>query len=268
MFSVLMSLYNKERVANLNECLLSIQNQTLLPSEVVIVYDGIISEALSSVVETFQEKINIKVIKLERNVGLGKSLNIGIKHCQFNLVARMDTDDICRHDRFEKQIQVVNNDFELAILGTAIIEFDNIGHKRVKQLPISRNEIIRFSKTKNPFNHMSVVFRKDIIESCGGYHHHPFMEDYNLWLRVIASGHKVANLDDILVDARVGDGMVARRRGWEYIKSEIQLFHLKNELRITNHFNCLPILCIRLIPRILPVILLKYLYILDRKKSN
>lgn len=268
MFSVLMSLYDKEDPVFLNLCLESIKNQTLLPDEIVLVYDGKIKIELDKVVDYYTKFLPITKIKLDSNQGLGKALQIGLQHCKYNIVARMDTDDICHPQRFEIQIPKISMDEELVLLGSAITEFDADNNERLKKLPLSQSNIAEYAKLKNPFNHMTVVFRKEIIIKLGGYVHHLYMEDYNLWLRVLSKKYKVENIPDTLVRARVGKSMVIKRRGVKYIKSEIQLMQLKYKLGINNFIGNFFCFIIRAVPRILPSAVLSYIYNVDRKSKN
>lgn len=269
-FSVLMSLYNKEGPAYLRASLESLDNQTLLPTEVVIVFDGPINSELESVIDEFKPCLNVIIFKLPENVGLGNALNCGLKHCKYDLVARMDTDDICLPNRFEQQILEFENEPNLVLLGSSILEFsgsvNNIIGERV--VPITSEDIGEFSKRKNPFNHMTVVFRKNVITNVGGYIHHPLMEDYNLWLRVISAGYLTRNIAQPLVLARVGRGMLKRRSGAKYIKSEYQLALLKHKLKLQNIISATMIFLMRSLPRMLPLAVLSAIYKLNRKIKN
>ncbi|EMM6760156.1 glycosyltransferase [Pluralibacter gergoviae] len=266
MFSVLMSLYDKEEPLNLDACLKSLTLQTLPASEVIIVFDGHINEDLNKIVSKYTEFLNIKIKKLPHNIGLGNALNIGMKECNYDIIARMDTDDICRPERFERQISFLNKNKDISLLGAGIIEFDEYGNKRMKIMPTEDEEIKKFMKIKNPFNHMTMVFKKDSIINIGGYKHHLYMEDYNLWLRANASGCKMYNIPDVLVEARVGQQMIMRRRGLIYIKSEIELAKLKRKLKSTTFLEGWIILFIRCIPRLVPYKILNYLYNRDRQE--
>ncbi|WP_336817988.1 glycosyltransferase [Cedecea sp. MMO-103] len=268
-FSVLMSIYYKETPSYLDACFVSIANQSLLPMEIVCVFDGPLGIELESIVAKWENILNICIVRLPVNVGLGNALNEGLTHCSFNIVARMDSDDICAIERFQKQIPLFFSDNELVLLGSSIDEFETSENiiKSVRKVPFSDAEIRQYCKIKNPFNHMTVVFRKDVILSLGGYQHHLLMEDYNLWLRVIAKGHKVKNIDDSLVKARIGNGMVGRRKGLKYIKSEWDLFILKKKLGIQSVLPGFLILLLRSVPRLLPKIFLSKLYDISRAKN-
>ncbi|WP_282807250.1 glycosyltransferase [Hafnia alvei] len=268
-FSILMSLYKKESPDNLEECFASIEKQTLRPSEIICVFDGEIGSDLESIVFSWENKLNIKIIRLKYNVGLGKALNAGLEHCSFDLVARMDTDDICKNDRFEKQISLMNNKPNLALLGSYISEFESDIScvTGVRYVPEAYESIISYCRVKNPFNHMTVVFRKKDILNVGGYQHHPYMEDYNLWLRVISAGLVVENLPEVLVYARVGKGMLKRRSGLSYIKSEYELAKLKVNLNVQSIPSALTYFFLRSLPRLLPLSVLSYIYKSNRKNN-
>ncbi|MEW6486029.1 MAG: glycosyltransferase [Pseudomonadota bacterium] len=263
-FSVLMSLYKNELASNLDDCLYSIQNQILRPSEIVIIYDGPISEEVDLVVNKYAKENNIKKVYLKENVGLGKALRFGIENCKYDLVARMDTDDICNPDRFSKQLNYMKLNPDVDILGSSVIEFDS-HDKREKRLPLKSEDILSYSLLKNPINHMTVLFRKHKIIKIGSYQHHFYMEDYNLWLRAISRGLVIENMPDNLVYARVNNNMLKRRRGFNYIKSEFELMKLKLSLNLYPNYKVLLSFLIRVSVRLLPLCILSRIYKFDRK---
>lgn len=264
-FSVLASLYHKENPVYLDSCLKSIwDNQNLKPNEIVLVLDGPIGGELTACVQNWQSKIGetLKIIALPQNVGLGKALNEGLKHCSYDWVFRMDTDDICTADRFEKQAAFIQQHPDVVLFSGQVMEFDqDISDANVlKAVPLTYEEIKEFAKKRCPFNHMTVAYKREVILALGGYQHHLFMEDYNLWLRVIGNNHKVANLPDVLLYARVGNGMHARRKGFEYIKSEKQLLDLKKQLKLQNPLYANMLFLVRSAFRLLPANMLGKIY--------
>lgn len=264
-FSVLMSLYFKENPKFLKDCFNSVWfKQSIKPKEIILVLDGMITDELSQVVQSLKNEIgsNLKVIALEKNVGLGKALNEGLKHCTCEWVFRMDTDDICKANRFEKQIEYIQLHPNITLFSGQILEFENeISDAKVqKNVPVKYEDIKKFAKMRSPFNHMTVAYKKSVIESVGGYKHHLYMEDYNLWLRVIAAGYQVGNHPDILLYARVGNGMHARRKGLQYIKSEKQLLDLKNELKLQNPLYANMMFLVRSVFRLMPSTVLGKFY--------
>ncbi|MFY0089923.1 glycosyltransferase [Acinetobacter baumannii] len=264
-FSILLSLYYKESPLALDQCFLSIwQEQSIHPNEIILVLDGPISEELSQCVTKWQQIIGkpLKVIPLSQNVGLGKALNKGLEHCSNEWVFRMDTDDICKPDRFEKQIQFIKENPEVVLFSGQILEFNEnpSDADTLKYVPTEHTDIVKFAQKRSPFNHMTVAYKKSVIDAVGGYQHHLFMEDYNLWLRVIGAGYRVGNHSDILLYARVGNGMHARRKGYEYIKSELQLLKLKKELKLQDPIHANILFILRSSFRILPSSLLGKFY--------
>lgn len=263
-FSVLLSLYSKESPDFLRQSLDSIFNQTLPPDEVILVEDGPLTDELYAVLAKYPQ---LKIVKLEKNGGLGKALNEGLKHCSFELVARMDTDDICFPDRFEKQIKFMEENPKISLLSGYIDEFNDNPNNIIstRTVPLKHEEIKKYLKKRNAFNHMAVMFKKGIVLDCGGYQSVPFFEDYNLWIRMIQKGCQVANIPQILVKARVGNDMIGRRHGLAYAKHEI--FFLK--LQFANGFltktDYLKLLFLRIPLRLIPKFALKLIYKFLRK---
>ncbi|WP_336240161.1 glycosyltransferase [Citrobacter werkmanii] len=266
-FSVLMSLYFKENPLYLDQCLDSLLKQKLKANEIVIVLDGPITKELNDILVKWEEKLPLRIFPLSTNVGLGAALNYGLDKCCYDLVARMDTDDICHCERFELQISEFKKNPKLVLLGSAISEFDGMISNvlGIRSVPLNHNDILSSAKIRNPFNHMTVVFKKNAIFSVGGYIHHHYMEDYNLWLRLLNKGVLTKNLPDTLVSARSGAAMLSRRRGLHYIKSEYLLAKLKYRLGFLGWSKSINIFLIRCLPRLVPVFILRVVYSILRK---
>lgn len=266
-FSVLMSLYIKENPLYLESCLESLSRQTLQPNEIVMVLDGPISQELNDVLLRWNNLLPLKIYPITNNVGLGKALNYGLEKCAYNIIARMDTDDICHCKRFEWQISEFVNEPKLVLLGGAISEFeDNVENiTGTRKVPQGHKDILLSARMRNPFNHMTVMYKRNVIQEVGGYIHHHFMEDYNLWLRVLSGDHLTKNLSETLVYARVGNAMLSRRRGMHYIKSEYQLAILKHQLGFTGKSQTIYIFLARCLPRIIPFFIIKRIYKFLRK---
>lgn len=162
-----MSVYGKDNPAWFRQALQSVLNQSVVPAEVVLVADGPLTEELEAVITEFNDKL--KVVRLEKNMGLGAALNAGLKECSYPLVARMDSDDISLPDRFEKQIKAFEADKDLSVLGGAIREVDSESQEEIsfRRLPQSDAELKIFLKTRCPFNHMTVMFRREAVLECG-----------------------------------------------------------------------------------------------------
>ena len=215
--SLLMSVYIKENPEYFRQSLKSALGQTVKAKEIVLILDGPITTELQEVIIDFK-KDNLEVLKvvpLDNNVGLGKALAIGVEVCKYDLVARMDTDDIMLPSRIEKQYSEFTKDPNLTIVGSNIDEFydspKSIVGRRI--VPETNREIREFSKKRNPFNHMTVMFKKKAVLDVGNYQPMMGFEDYYLWVRLLKAGYKGKNIQESLVYARTGEGMYARRGG-------------------------------------------------------
>ena len=221
-FSVLMSLYIKEKPEYLKESLESIVTNTIVPNEVVVVLDGLITDELQQVLNEYINKYPLlfNIVPLETNQGLGLALREGVLHCNNELIARMDTDDVCRNDRFEKQLQVFSNNPNIDVCGSHILEFeeriDNIVAKRV--VPLENEKIKKYQRRRDGFNHVSVMFKKSSVLKAGNYQSCLLMEDTLLWANMFNSGATGLNIDDYLVYVRIGKDMFERRGGFAYYK--------------------------------------------------
>ncbi|MDK9430456.1 glycosyltransferase [Gallibacterium anatis] len=266
-FSVLMSLYYKEKAEYLTQCFASLAAQTMPADEIVLVFDGQIPQQLQDCVDEWQRKLPLKIVPLPQNVGLGKALNAGLAECSNEWVFRMDTDDLCVQDRFAKQIAYIEAHPEVSMVGGQIEEFDdaNPGITSIRRVPVEDADIKKMAPVRSPFNHMALAYKKSAIQAVGGYQHHLFLEDYNLWLRFLSAGYIAHNLPDILIKMRAGQNMYNRRRGMQYFKSEWKLAKLKIKLGVQNPIGALAVFFVRAFTRILPGKLLGKVYKLLRK---
>lgn len=243
-FSVLLSIYKKENPVFLAACLESILAQTLMPDEIVMVEDGALTDELYAVLDEYEKKCNglLKRVRYETNKGLGLALKEGLAACTNEFIARMDTDDICAPQRFEKQTAYLCSDPSLSIVGGNIAEFETdpaeAAYDRV--VPCRHEEICRYMKKRCPFNHGTVMFRKSHVEKAGGYLDWKWNEDYYLWVRMYLAGCRFANIDENLCYVRVGKDMYRRRGGWQYFLSEykLQKFMRKNRVISPATYLC------------------------------
>lgn len=226
-YSVLMSIYKKEKPEYFVQSLESMVNQTLVPDEIVIVKDGELTRKLEEVIVRYMDKYPelFNVVSLKENVGLGRALDEGLKHCKNELVARMDTDDISLPERCELQIEQFNSNIKLCIIGTMIDEFydepDNIISSRV--VPTTNEEIYKFMKRRSPFNHPTVMYKKSEVIICGGYGKMRRKQDLDLFSRMINNGCFAENIDQSLLLFRSNEENFKRRKSWSYCKSYLEV---------------------------------------------
>ena len=233
-FSVAMCLYQGDRADWFSSAVDSILNQTLKPNEVVLVVDGPIPQELESVVAEYEKLDIFKVVRLEVNQGHGNARRIGLQNCTYELIALMDADDISIPNRFEKQIRYLQKNIDVDIVGGNIAEFIN----EPKNIVAYRNvypkdeDIKHHLRNRCPMNLVTVMFKKTSIQSVGGFMDWYCEEDYYLWIRMYLAKMKFANINDVLVNVRVGEEMYRRRGGWRYFRSEakLQKYMYKNKI--------------------------------------
>jgi len=225
-FSVLLSVYFKENPSFLKQALESIwHDQTYKPDEIIIVKDGPLTKELDLVIANFSESAPVKTVALDKNQGLGAALNIGLTHCHNDIVARMDSDDISKPTRFEKQIEYLSKNSDIDLVSASIDEFTGTPYHIIstRRLPEFHYEIKKFAKKRCPVNHPVVVFKRSAVLKAGGYQHFPLFEDYYLWARMLMSGAKFYNLQESLLYFRTNADTFKRRGGFKHAIDDIKL---------------------------------------------
>lgn len=269
-FTILQSVYKKDNSEFLSECFNSIYVNTIQPEKIVLVKDGQLTEELNSVINSWKNKLPIKIVGYDNNHGLAYALKYGLQFVTTELVARMDSDDICYPDRFEKQINFFKLHPEISLLSGYIDEFNNTPDCIVstRMVPLEHEKIIEYLKKRNAFNHMAVMFKKTAVINCGNYQEVPYFEDYDLWIRMVQSGYQTANLSEKLVKARIGNDMIGRRHGLAYAKHELFFLKKQKEAGFLSNKEYKKLCILKLPIRILPKKILKIIYKLLRIKSN
>ncbi len=233
-YCFLTSIYKNTKADEMKICVESMVSQTIAPSQIVVVVDGPIDGTLDEYIKELEINQLFTVLRLENNVGLGDALKFGTEVCLYEIVARMDTDDICVLDRMEKQLKVLEEDESISIVGSNIAEF--IGAKdnvvSVRDLPAEHDAIVTYMKKRCPFNHMTVTFRKSEVLKAGGYMHWHYDEDSYLWARMYLAGCRFANIGENLVYARIDNDTFKRRGGKKYYLSEKALFRFMLDNKI------------------------------------
>jgi len=263
MFSVLLSVYKNEHPNYLRQSLDSILSQILPPDEIILVKDGPLTSELDYFIENYKKRCPVlKVIPLAINQGLGKALNEGLKHCSYDLIARMDTDDIAKPNRFKRQIQVFQEHPELDVVGAWIDEFEETTSNIIstRKLPEVHDDICQFAKMRNPENHPVIMFRKQAVLAAGGYQHFPLFEDYYLWIRMLQNGAKFYNIQESLLYFRFSPAMFKRRGGLKYVTTELRFQNQLRNLEFITFSEYLYNVFIRVITRIMPNSLRAILY--------
>lgn len=224
-YSVLMSLYKREKPEYLILAIESMLGQTIMPDEIVIVKDGPLTRELDEVVDAYKEKHPklFTIVVSQENIGLGRALNLGLCKCKNELVARMDTDDISKPHRCESQLKEFKNNPNLDLLGSSVDEFystpDEVVSRRV--VPTEHKDIYEFAKKRSAFNHPAVMYKKSKVLSVGGYGDLRRNQDVDLFGRMLFSGCIAGNIEESLLYFRSNDDLAKRRKSWENTKSYI-----------------------------------------------
>lgn len=263
-YSVLMSLYVKEKPEYLNLAIQSMVEQTLMPDEIVIVKDGPITDELQDVLENYIKKYPrlFNIVGYEENKGLGYALNYGLKHCKNELVARMDTDDISKLDRCEKQVKEFMKKPELSIIGAWVAEFFHSPQDiiSVRVVPTNSEEIYNFAKRRSAFNHPVVMYRKSKVLENRGYDNLRRNQDVDLFGRMLFSGVKAENIGEVLLYFRANNDLAKRRKSWENTKSYIKTIERFWKIGYSSFSDYLIVVIAQITMYLMPVKLQYWIY--------
>lgn len=244
-----MSVYQKEKPEFLRESMESIYNQTVPTNDFVLICDGPLTEELDGLIEEIQEKFGrrLRVIRQAENRGLGYSLNLGVKECKNELIARMDSDDVAVSDRIEKQLKIFKQK-DVDVVGSNIVEYDENMREALgtRNVPESNEDIRKYAKRRNPINHMSVCFKKSKVIECGNYMDMKGFEDYYLWIRMMRCECSFYNIQEELVKVRGGNSMMERRGGKSYVKNMIKFEKHVCGLHFISRLDCANNIVIRI----------------------
>lgn len=262
-FSVLMSVYFKEDPEFLKMAIDSVwTDQTSKPEQIVLVKDGPLTIELDNEICQWSVDLGDKltVVDIAENVGLAAALNEGLQYCKNDLVARMDTDDVSTPDRFEKQVNFMKENPEIAVSSGQIEEWSQDFSRKIsiRSLPLTHRDIVQFVKARSPISHPAAMFRKSAVLAAGGY---PkiYPEDYQLWGTMIAKGNKFANLPDIILRMRVGDAL-QQRRGMKFLKGVVGSYKHLYSVGLINRFELAKNITFRAVVVLSPVWFKKILY--------
>ena len=261
-FSVLMTVYDKEKPYNLRKSLLTSYQQTIKPTEIIVVCDGELTQELYDEIERIKSEIPIlKVYQLDTNVGSGPASRFGVEKCNTDLIARMDSDDYSVETRFEKQIKAFEENPNLIMVGTNILD-KNTDFTALKTVPEKTEEIREYSKFRNPFNNPSSMMKKEYILKVGNYRKFRYLEDYDLTMRLIHDNptKDFLNIQEPLVVMQTDDSSYLRRGGLLYVKTEFFLqvdFYKRGYL---TKFELCRNIFVRNIVRVMPNSVRKLIY--------
>ena len=258
-----MSIYSATKASELDRCLNSLSRQTLPATEIVIVRDGPIHTNVERCIHAYESKLPLYHLTFNHNRGLGLALHDGLEACNYELVARVDSDDWSVSERFEKQTKFLQREPNVSLVGSWLQERYHVGSDIIlvmRHSPTEHVSIRQIAKRRNPINHPTVMFRKFHVLDCGSYESCTLFEDYLLWTKMLTRGYLFHNLPEVLVETEVDTSYFQRRGGFGYLNNEIRLLQ---KLRQTGFLSLresgIFAIC-RLPMRISPVPVRQYLY--------
>ena len=262
-YSILTTLYKNDSPEFLKQSIDSMLAQTVLTNDYVIVADGPLTEELDEVLVGYENTHNFfNIVRLSENVGLGVALREGLKYCKNDLVARLDADDLSMPTRCEKQLTLFDSDPDLVIVGSDMYEFDSNPDEitDLKHMPSSPEQIYKYGKRRNAFNHSSVMYRKSVIEEHGSYSTMRRSQDIELFSKILYAGCKCRNINEPLIKFRCGDTRVKRKKKWSNVKSDLRIFKNNYKMGYAGFGDYLYVVITQIGFFILPTKLAGYLY--------
>ena len=262
-FSVLLPVYAGDDRTSFTRAFESVTvDQERPPAEVVIVRDGPLPPSLAGGLELLvaESPVPVTVVELPENRGLARALEAGLAACRYDIVGRMDADDISLPERFALQVPLVEEGFD--VVGSSLAEMGKDEHdlRGVRRPPLTHAAIARSARFHCPFNHPTVVLRRSVVARVGGYEHLRHFEDYWLWVRMLAGGARAANVERPLLLYRVGAGAYERRGGWRLVGPEIELQRRMRRIGFTSRARFVRNVVVRGLWRFVPVRLRRRLY--------
>lgn len=251
-----MSIYAATRADDLDRCLASLSGQSLAPNQIVLVQDGPVESDVKRCIDNHSQNLPLDHLQFSKNRGLGRTLRDGLLNCDYEFVARVDSDDWSVPERFELQVDFLKKNPSISVIGGWLKEYypapdGPIGV--VRQTPLEHASIKRAARRRNPLNHPTVMFRKPHVLASGNYEPCQFFEDYFLWARMLMSGYHLANIPHVLVETQVDPGYFSRRGGIAYVRHELYLLQQLKKIGFLSYVDTSIFILSRLPMRLLPL---------------
>ena len=253
-YSVLMSVYYKERAENLRTSVVSMMQQTVPPDDFVLYCEGPLGEELQSEIELLRVQYpQLNVVNCDENRGLGAALHEGLAYCRNEIIARMDSDDIAKPERMALSLRAME-EHHADIVSGAVEEFDGTADNVtcIRALPETDREIKKYVRRRNPFNHPSVTFRKKYALLAGSYQICPYFEDYWLWARMLQNGCRGYNIQQSILYMRGGENMYRRRGGLTYTGAALSFRRRMRRVRFCSLWDLMITSTAHIISGLLP----------------
>lgn len=263
--SVVMPIYLLTSATDCKAAVESVLNQTKAPRELVIVLDGLINREVEIYLQSlgsFQNSTEIKIVRLEENLGPGIARAYGVEASSFETIAWMDSDDVSMPLRLERQFYALWAESDLLdVVGAWIKEINESNIIYERRMPEQHHEIALLSRFRSPLNNVTAMFKRSVYQRVmnGVVNDLRFGEDYYVWMRMLGNGVRFKNLQEVLVEVDVSKGFFSRR-GIYQLPQEIELLRrLRKEKLLKTRYFFLQLLY-RVLIRSTPIFIRKYFY--------
>lgn len=276
-FSVLMTTYNGENSDFLSASLKSILiEQTVIPGQLVLVVDGPVSDSLNNVIIRYKEQFPdiMEVVYLPENIGQSKASAAGMEYVKHDIFARMDSDDICVCDRFEREFDLLSKNEDIDVVGGWIEEFETDPDipSDLRVVPEKHEDIVKMFRKRMPLNNVTVMMRKEALVEAGGYGRDTVNEDYSVYAHMWVNGATFYNIQDVLCRVRIGNNMVGRRQDFriykDWRKDQKYLVQNGKHSRLTAAFSNFRCFCFVITPKWIKKLLYKSVLRKKVKSTN
>lgn len=266
--SVLMCTYN-EPLEWIDKAIESIRRQTFTNFEYIIVDDNPNRQELKTYLinKSKSDKL-LKIVFNKENIGLTKSLNIGLGYCRGEYIARMDSDDISMPNRFALQVDYLRNHPDVAVVGGSIREFNATNDcVNIRHYPETNEEAIGYICKASPCAHPAVMMRRSIFEGGISYNEkYRTSQDLALWYDLLCVGYKINNMKDVVLKFRLSDD-IFNRRSRVYAKNEFKIY-CNGIYRLYGFFSWRYVYPLfRYLFRLMPVNIIQWIYNSDIRKK-
>ena len=261
--SVLMAVYRRDDPLHFADALDSLRPFVARLDAVILVADGLLTPELEMVIQSRVLTLKISLVRLPQSVGLGQALNAGLNQAGSDYLLRMDADDLCRAERLEVLLQRLAEAPQLDVVGSYVSEFDSDPKQPIseRRVPLEHAEIARYMRRRCMMNHVSCLIRRRSIMDVGGYvGNKNFAEDWWLWVRMLSNGARFGNVCYALVDVRVGNGFISRRRGYKMFREDIRFACMMRKIGFMQRYQVVGFMIIKLLHRLMPSALLSIIY--------
>jgi len=269
--SVLLPVYLGTQSEELQACLNSLCDQTYNADEILLVKDGPLHPNTERIIEEYNSTLPLKLLAFQDNRGIGPALQDALPLCNYPLVARVDSDDRCLPRRFETQLDFLEENPTISVVGGQMRElytFRGCVEEAIRLTPTDPSTLVQYAKFRNPMNHPTVMFRKSDVLRCGGYEECHLFEDYLLWAKMLVSGYTLANINDVLVETDINDDYFQRRGGIAYLKDEATLCSHLVQLGFFSLVDSILFLSTRAPIRLLPRYARQHIYRLSLRRKR